>query len=238
MTIDAMNLDFQALNEEIRRHKGEITIENCYGQRYIGSGLSEQNITINGTPGNALGAYMDGAKITVNGNGQDAVGDTMNDGMIIIHGNAGDALGYAMRGGKIYVRGNSGYRTGIHMKEYKDKKPVLIIGGCADNFVGEYLAGGVIIILGLDGQEKLIRDFAGTGMHGGLIFVRSAYLPPNLPKQVMAAPAESSDLEGISGYLKEYCGIFGLDYEAVVSAPFQVLKPNAKNPYKRLYTNN
>ena len=64
----------------------------------------------------------------------------MNDGKIIINGNAGDTLGYAMRGGKIFVKGNAGYRTGIHMKEYKDKNPVIAVGGSTGSFLGEYLA--------------------------------------------------------------------------------------------------
>lgn len=121
MKIDAFNLDYRELNTKIKQADSDVLIENCYGQRFIGSGLEGKNIMINGTPGNALGSYLNGAVITVNGNAQDAVGDTMNDGKIVIDGNVGDALGYAMRGGKIYVRGNAGYRTGIHMKEYKEK---------------------------------------------------------------------------------------------------------------------
>lgn len=58
----------------------------------------------------------------------------MNEGKILIYGNIGDAAGYAMRGGKIYVQGNAGYRAGIHMKAYKEKIPVMIIGGCAGAF--------------------------------------------------------------------------------------------------------
>lgn len=73
----------------------------------------------------------------------------MNDGAIFVHGSSGDATGYAMRGGKIYVRGNAGYRAGIHMKAYREKQPVLIIGGEAGSFLGEYQAGGIIIVLGL-----------------------------------------------------------------------------------------
>ena len=41
-----------------------------------------------------------------------------------------------MRGGKIYVRDHAGYRAGIHMKEYKKKVPIMIIGGCAGNTMG------------------------------------------------------------------------------------------------------
>ena len=105
-----------------------------------------------------------GADITVRGNAQDAVGDTMNDGSIVIHGNIGDAAGYAMRGGRIYVKGNAGYRAGIHMKEYKDKKPVIVIGGRAGSFLGEYQAGGLIIVLGLGiGERPIVGNFP---LHG------------------------------------------------------------------------
>ena len=115
------------------------------GQRYIGAGQSEGTIILNEVPGNALGAYLDGANIIVNCSAQDATGDTMNAGEITIHGSTGDAAGYAMRGGAIYVQGDAGYRAGIHMKEYKEKVPVLVIGGRTGSFLGEYLAGGVIV---------------------------------------------------------------------------------------------
>ena len=115
--IDAANLDYRAVNEALRGTDNDCTIEGCCGQRFIAAGMSDRNLTINGIPGNALGAYLNNANITVNANAQDAVGDTMNEGKILIHGNIGDAAGYAMRGGKIYVQGNAGYRAGIHMKD-------------------------------------------------------------------------------------------------------------------------
>ena len=239
MTIDAANMHFQVLNEKIRDHSGKkITIENCCGQRYIGAGMSGRSITINGTPGNALGAYLNGSEIKVNGNAQDAVGDTMNDGAIIIHGNVGDAPGYAMRGGRIFVRGNAGYRAGIHMKQYKDKKPVIIIGGRAGSFLGEYLAGGIIAVLNLQNEQPIISNFTGTGMHGGKIFLRCQAVPDNLPAQVSAEPAQPEDFKELAPHLKAYCKQFGLDYEQLAADPFFVLKPNAKNPYKKLYTQN
>lgn len=59
-----------------------------------------------------------------------------------------------MRGGEIYVRGNAGYRAGIHMKAYRDKRPVMVIGGRTGSFLGEYQAGGYIIVLGLLDERK------------------------------------------------------------------------------------
>ena len=127
--IDASHMDYRQLNAAIRRCSGDISVTGCLGQRFIGAGLGQDRLTITGTPGNALGAYLDGACIEVNGDAQDAVGDTMNAGRIIVHGSIGDAAGYAMRGGELYIAGNAGYRAGIHMKAYGDKLPVMVIGG-------------------------------------------------------------------------------------------------------------
>ncbi len=84
MIIQADGLDHQALNDILRRNPGDCRIEGCCGQRFIAVGMKDQNITVAGIPGNALGAYLNGASITVCSNAQDAVGDTMNDGRIII----------------------------------------------------------------------------------------------------------------------------------------------------------
>lgn len=240
MNIDARNLDFKELNEVIRAATDQrITIDNCNGQRYIGNGLGNKVIVINGVPGNALGSYLDGSDIIVNGNAQDATGDTMNDGTIVIHGSAGDATGYAMRGGKIYVRGKTGYRTGIHMKAYLDKVPVLVIGETAGSFLGEYQAGGIIVVLGLHTEEEVpVGNFCGTGMHGGKIYLRCERLPEDLPPQVVVKKATEKDLAEIRHYLEEFCKFFGENLENIYSKRFYVLTPNTKNPYKQLYTRN
>ena len=154
MLIDAKELGYKEINEQLRESGNEVEINECLGQRFIAAGMSDKNIKINGIPGNALGAYLNGARIEVFANAQDAVGDTMNEGKIVVHGNIGDAAGYAMRGGKIFVEGDAGYRAGIHMKAYKEKVPVMVIGGCAGSFLGEYQAGGIITVLGLDADEK------------------------------------------------------------------------------------
>ena len=239
MNISARDLDFKELNGQIRASAADdICISECYGQRFIGSGLKEKTITINGTPGNALGAYLDGAQIYVNGNAQDAVGDTMNSGKIVIHGNAGDALGYAMRGGCIYVRGYAGYRTGIHMKEYQDKKPVIIVGGQAGSFLGEYLAGGIIIVLGIGSDVLPVGNFCGTGMHGGRIFIRTDKELTGLPAQVSLSVASADDLREITPYITEFAGYFDMEAGELLKDRYYLLRPNAKNPYKQLYVAN
>lgn len=238
MELRARELGFRLLNEKIRSTGENVVINECYGERFIAAGASGKTIIINGTPGNALGAYLDGATVIVNGNAQDATGDTMNDGRIIIYGNAGDALGYAMRGGKIFVKGNAGYRTGIHMKEYKDKKPVIIVGGSTGSFLGEYLAGGIIVVLGLDTDDFPAGDFIGVGIHSGEIFIRSSKPPMDLPAQVSCDIADGEDLNRIRNDLAEFAEIFGISADEIFEKQFYHLVPNGKNPFKKLYTEN
>ena len=96
--INAKNLDHKALNESIREGGESLTVEGCCGQRFIAAGMSGKDITIEGIPGNALGAYLNGGTVSVLGNAQDAVGDTMNEGRIIVHGSIGDAAGRGREG--------------------------------------------------------------------------------------------------------------------------------------------
>ncbi len=239
MMIDISRLQYKAVNEAIRDANGDCVLDGCRGQRFIGAGMSDISITINGVPGNALGAYLNGAAITVNANAQEAVGDTMNDGTIIIHGSVGDAAGYAMRGGKIYVRDNAGYRAGIHMKAYREKVPVMIIGGCAGSFLGEYQAGGVIIVLGLHRNGRpIVGNFPGTGMHGGKMYLRSGCSGIRFPNQVNTLAADDRDLEDIRGHLAGYCTVFGLDINSIMNSPFTVITPDSKNPYRQMYVAN
>jgi glutamate synthase domain-containing protein 3 len=239
MVIDAIGLDYRGLNQKLQETGGDCIIENCCGQRFIAAGMQGIKVDIQGVPGNALGAYLNGASINIQGNAQDAVGDTMNDGTIVIHGNIGDAAGYAMRGGKILVRGNAGYRAGIHMKAYKEKIPVLVIGGAAGSFLGEYQAGGVIIVLGLNtGKDRLVGNFPCTGMHGGKMFLRGKCENIKFPSQVTARAAERSDLQEIEKYISECCGQFGWNMQEIMDAPFTVITPDSKNPYKQMYVAN
>lgn len=239
MVLNAEQLDYKALNDNLRKIQKQCTITNCCGQRFIAAGMSDKEITIDGVPGNALGAYLNGATITVNANAQDAVGDTMNEGRIIVHGNIGDAAGYAMRGGRIFVKGNAGYRAGIHMKAYEEKVPVMVIGGTAGSFLGEYQAGGVIVVLGLEAESrKIVGFFPCTGMHGGKMFLRGECSDVKFPDQVTALPADESDMEELRSYVAEYCDLFGCNIDEVLASPFTVVTPSSKNPYKQMYVAN
>lgn len=239
MSINAQGMQSQELNQRIRAAGDCCVLTNCCGQRFLGAGMSGKTIIIDGIPGNALGAYLNGAEITVHSNAQDAVGDTMNAGRIVIHGSIGDAAGYAMRGGEIFVKGDAGYRAGIHMKEYKDKIPVIVIGGCAGSFLGEYQAGGIILVLGLNAMGKrIVRNFPCTGMHGGKLILRGDCSDLDFPSQVSVRRAEEKDMALITKYVEEYCALFGGDVREILDATFTVVSSDSANPYKQMYVAN
>ncbi len=239
MVIDCTSKDHKDINTAIRKSDSPCRLTNCLGQRFIGAGMDNTDIDIEGIPGNALGAYFNGGTIHVHGNAQDSVGDTMNDGTLIIDGNVGDCPGYAMRGGKIFVRGNAGYRVGIHMKAYKEKKPIIIIGERTGSFLGEYMAGGIIVVLGLNPSgQPVISNYSGVGMHGGKMFIRSLCKDIVFPAQVSAHRATSEDMAEIQGDLKVYCEAFDLSYEDVMASAFTCITPNSSNPYQQLYAAN
>lgn len=241
MKIDAGGVSYRELNAAVRESAKEyekVELYNVCGQRYIGTNLNRRlSIDIFGTPGNDLGIFMDGPRINVYGNAQDGCGNTMNSGEIIVHGHAGDIIGLSARGGKIFVRDDVGYRAGIHMKEYQDKKPVLVIGGTAQDFVGEYMAGGILILLGLtlkDGEHHRAK-FIGTGMHGGVIFLKGGVENYQLGKEVAAAELDEADRQILRKLVGEFSANFGYDAGEILEHKFIKLRPLVLRPYGRLY---
>ena len=240
--VDATGVYYRELNTHLRNlvYNGnqKIELHNVYGQRYIGTNLNKPvEIEIFGTPGNDMGAFMDGPRITVQGNAQDGCGNTMNSGEIIIHGHAGDIIGLSARGGKIFIREDVGYRTGIHMKEYQDKKPVMIIGGTAQDFLGEYMAGGILILLGLNLKpgENHRAKFIGTGMHGGVIYIRGSVEDFQLGKEVGVTELEEKDYQILSQYIGEFADHFGYRAKDILQHKYIKLYPRWLRPYGRLY---
>ena len=243
VNVDAMGVYYRDLNTRLRDivTNGTLKIElrNVHGQRYIGTDLDKPvEIEIFGTPGNDLGAFMNGPKIIVHGNAQDGCGNTMNEGEIIVYGHAGDTVGMSARGGRIFIREDVGYRACIHMKEYREKKPVVVVGGTAQDFCGEYMAGGTLVLLGLnlsDGKTHKAR-FLGTGMHGGVIYVRGNVEEFQLGKEVGVAELDDDDREALNKYVGEFAGYFGNDAGDILAHKFIKLFPRELRPYGRLYT--
>ena len=245
--IDACDVSTKVLNDLLRDLMFEgvekVILKNICGQRYVGTRLYSRDhrhmeIEIFGTPGNDLGAFLFGHKITVHANAQDGVGNTMDAGEIIVEGRAGDVLGFSMRGGKIFIRDNVGYRTALHMKEYEDKRPLLVIGGTSQDFLGEYMAGGIVILLGLSGKAHK-GNFIGTGMHGGVIYLRGKVEKNQVGSQVEISSLEEFDRKILEKYISEFAEHFpelSVNIEQILKDDWTRLSPKSKRPYGKLYT--
>ncbi len=226
------------VKELVSRGAEKVILKEVYGQRYIGTGIKGKvKIEVYGTAGNDLGIFLFGPEIEVFGNAQDGVGNTMKDGKIVVRGHGGDVCGYGMRGGKVYIEGDVGYRVGIHMKGYKDLVPTFIVGGKAGNFFGEYMAGGILILLGLTkkGGEDIVGDYCATGMHGGVIFVRGEVPSSYLGKEVKVFEPNLEDMKILTEELKGFSEAFNIPLDEILSEPFTKIVPVSTRPYGRLY---
>ena len=244
MSIEAGLERYEKVNDMIKAEllkKNKAVVKNVNGQRYIGCALEKgKTIEVYGTPGNDMACYLNGGKVEVFGNCQDAVGNTMNGGEIIVHGHSGDAMGYGMRDGQIFIKNNVACRGGIHMKEFENMKPVLVVGQNAGSFLGEYMAGGTIVLLGLGLKrgEKLFGTHCASGMHGGKIFVRGSFPKENLSQNIKVENLTDADKKELNGLVKKYCKCFGADYNEIMAKPFKKLVPATSRPYANLYTAN
>ena len=210
---------FTEANETVRDallRADTVVVREAFAQRYLGCAMpTGKTLEIHGVPGNDLACYLDG-------------------GCIVVHGRCGDAAGYGMRGGQIFVRDGCGWRVGIHMKQFEDKRPAIVIGGDAGSFLGEYLAGGVIVLLGKPGRHL------ATGMHGGVIYLKHRIADDEVSEGLVQEPVDEADRALIRSLLERYNGFFAADLGAPVDATgegFFRLRPATARPYASMYAN-
>ncbi len=246
LVIDTQGVYYRDLNERIReavrRGAKKLDLLNVNGQRYIGTALDgDLQLTIHGVAGQDTAAFMRGPKMRIEGNAQDGLANTMDKGEVYCNGMAGDVMGYAMRGGQAHVLGDVGYRVGIHMKAYKDKLPTLVIGGRAGDFLGEYMAGGVIILLGMFGvpsEAPIAGRCLATGIHGGTIFIRGQIPEYQLADNLLVEEADAEDREMIAGFVRSFCAEFGKEESEIMDSEFLRIRPRLLRPYGNMYVPN
>ncbi len=242
MKFDAKGLHYKELNEQLHSAvaagEKQLSVENVNGHRYIGTGMnSECEIELTGTPGNDLAAFMNGPRITVNGNAQDATGNTMSGGQVVVHGHAGDLLAHSLRGGTLLVRDSAGYRVGIHMKAFGERVARVVVGGKVGDYAGEYMSGGLLVVLGLTGDPEMpiAGKYLGTGMHGGEIYVRGDVTDEQLGKEVGRTEISDENWERLMKLLAEFAEEFDVDASQFQREDFTRLVPTTHRPYGTLY---
>jgi glutamate synthase domain-containing protein 3 len=242
--IDCQSLHYTPMNiairEAVAKDEKEIVLANICGQRFIADGLCadpDVRIIVEGVPGGDLAMFMSGPTVIVRGNADHAPGNTMDSGTVVIMGSSGDATAHSMRGGTVFVRDNIGYRGGIHMKQYLDKRPVLVVGGDSGPFLGEYMAGGLIVVLRLteNGLQPYDKMGLGSGIHGGKIVIRGAVSEFAPAIGAVMNPATSIDMDDIVPLIIQYCEWFGGDADAICNDSFTVVTPFSARPFANKY---
>ncbi len=240
LVIDAAGMHYTPLNQRIRAAVADgakrIVLENVLGQRFIANGVrGDVVIEVRGVPGGDLGMFMSGPTIEVFGNAEHAPGNTMDAGEIVIHGSAGDAVGHSMRGGRIFVEGSIGYRGGIHMKQYLDKRPALVVGGDARAFLGEYMAGGTVLVLSRHGGPAVAERGLGSGIHGGEIVLRGAVDPQYLGVGAMAVPLDDEAMARVRPLIEAYGAHFGVEVAPLLEDEYTRVVPASARPFANKY---
>jgi glutamate synthase domain-containing protein 3 len=238
--IDARDLPYTVLNRQIREAvtsgAEEIVLEHVLGQRFIADGLKGTvTLFIHGVPGGDLGMFMSGPTCVVYGNCEHAPGNTMDAGTIVIHGGAGDAVAHSMRGGRVFVRDDIGYRGGIHMKEYEQKRPILVVGGEARAFLGEDMAGGLILVLRQDSDRPMDERGIGSGIHGGEIYIRGDLNERCVGLGAEVRPFGPAQREKILPCIREFERRFGVDCAEIMKDDFTCIGPSSARPFAHKY---
>lgn len=269
ITIDAepggKKLYHRELNRKVRRAIREgynwIILENVRGQRFIGAGIKGSvTIEVFGDAGLDLGVFSEGLTIIVHGCSEYLLGNTLNAGELVVYGDSWDITGMGARGGNIFVMGNGGSRIGIHMKEFRDKKPAIVYGGRVKQYCGEYMAGGLIVVLGLDFGDAVkdrekpitrenidsrkIRDIKGGivqsdlagGIHGGVVYIRGEVPSHNLGVYAVKDEFMDEDKEILTPYMERFCELFNVPMDLIWKKKFTKIRPVSSRPFGKVYT--
>ncbi len=213
--LDAADINYKELDKYIiNTGKKKVRIKGVSGHKYIGMKFSSENyhLKLYGNAGNCLMNLNANNNVDVYGNVSDDCCDSMSGGIIKIYGNAGDVLGQALTAGKIYIKGNTGNRTGIQMRAYGDENPVIVIGGGFDDYLGEYMSGGTILVLG--DKNCHYGKYIASGMIGGKIYIHGKVDPESAGLQ-----PDKDEMENILKAVKSYGAIDSDIYNKLSGRP-------------------
>lgn len=124
------------------------------------------------------------------------------------------------------------------MKAFEKHVPILVCGGKARDFFGEYMAGGMLVLLGMNGRDEaqpIAGSFLGAGMHGGVMYVRGTVEPWQCGAEVGISEAGEEHLSGLRLVIAEYAAAMDMDADEILAAPFTRIAPMSHRPYAKLY---
>lgn len=180
-------LDSRVLEEKIQDAVAQghryLTI-NAFGQHGIGGRLWKSvdepvYVKVEGQSGQRTGSLgFPNTTIELMGPASDDIGWLNAGAEIIVHGNAANGSCNGMAQGKVYVDGNIGSR-GMTMTKRNPRfaMPELWVRGTVGDYFGEFMAGGIAVICGHEGQmpDNVLGYRPLVGMVGGRVFFRGPH---------------------------------------------------------------
>uniref|UniRef100_A0A7C4MNR1 Pyridine nucleotide-disulfide oxidoreductase n=1 Tax=Desulfatirhabdium butyrativorans TaxID=340467 RepID=A0A7C4MNR1_9BACT len=177
------------------------------GGRLWKAGNKSVHVRVLGPSGQRLGSLgFPNTFIEVMGPASDDVGWLNAGAHIVVHGHATNGVANGMAQGKIYIAGNIGAR-GMTMTKHNPRfsPPELWVLGSVGDYFGEFMAGGIAVVCGVDPQdpENVLGFRPLVGMVGGMVFFRG----PHAGYSQVDARMETIDdalWEWLSSNLKEF----------------------------------
>jgi NADPH-dependent glutamate synthase beta subunit-like oxidoreductase/glutamate synthase domain-containing protein 3/NAD-dependent dihydropyrimidine dehydrogenase PreA subunit len=217
---EGVRLDSRILEERIQEaiaHGYRRLTVQAYGQHGIGGRLWKAGndpvyMNVTGQSGQRLGSLgFPNTVIEVNGPASDDVGWLNAGARIIVHGHAGNGACNAMAQGKVFVGGNIGSR-GMTMTKQNPRfaPPELWVLGSVGDYFGEFMAGGIAVICGVNPQdsENVLGYRPLVGMVGGKVFFRGPHRGFS-QADAKLAPIELADWEWLTSHLKQFLDTLG-----------------------------
>nr|WP_319392213.1 FAD-dependent oxidoreductase [uncultured Desulfobacter sp.] len=181
---DEKRLSSRILEETIHQHvkRGNRKLEiQAFGQHGIGGRLWESapdrmDIRIIGHSGQRTGSLgTPNTRVEIMGPASDDIGWLNAGAEIIVHGSASNGAMNGAAQGKVFIGGSIGAR-GMTMTKRNPRfePPELWVLGSAGDYFGEFMAGGIAVICGLNAAnpEQMLGYRPLVGMVGGKVFVR------------------------------------------------------------------
>jgi len=174
--------------EESGSEKKLVLIGDLSHVRFVGRGMTEGSILVEGKAGPYLGDSMKGGEIVVKGDADSWLGARMLGGAIEIHGNAGNFVGAAYRGslrgiknGTIKIHGSCGSWAGL-----QSRGGLIWIDGDAGLLPGMHMSAGEVYIAGgcggIPGAEMIGGKIAVAGRLSGSVLPSFIYDKTSKPK--------------------------------------------------------
>ncbi len=184
---EGIRLESRILEENIQEavNRGHRYIEiDAVGQHGIGgrlwkAGDEPVHIRIKGQAGQRTGSLgFPNTYIHIDGPASDDVGWLNAGAQIVVHGHATNGIANGMAQGKVYVGGNVGSRCMTMTKRNpRFEPPELWVLGSTGDYFGEFMAGGVAVVCGVDPQteDNILGYRPLVGMVGGKVFFRGPH---------------------------------------------------------------